>query len=671
MPDNPFQSVVLYDSLSTFEQGMDSGLAPLLLPKNQLAMATNSTVRGTFIGPRSSIRKIALQLGATDPTVFGAPNIFQGAGFYKPDTGSEQLALVLNGRFFTLTPSGTTPTATVAEIPVPGGPNPATQPQAWLWQAEKWLIWNDGVSNPLFFDGTTLTRSTFGAYVQFNVAVQTAFIIPAVGSIVNVEFTGVANMNVGDVLTFKNIGQGIVAQLTGGNFADIYNQSMFPVGQKVLATTLVTWQHSTSKQLPPGRMGVYGMGRNWFSLTDGRQFVGSDIVGGASGTQAQNFRDAVLNITENTYLAGGGNFSVPGSVGDIRAMIFTATLDTSLGQGALLVVTPSITFSCNAPVDRLTWQDITNPILTESMIANGGLGQWSTIGVNSDTIMRAVDGIRSLTLARRDFNTWGNTPISFEMSRILPNDDNTLLKYGSAVFFDNRMIMTTGPQATDRGVIHRGLVVMNCDPVSSLRGKAPSVWDGLWTGLDVLQLVYGEFGLKERCFAFVLNRINGQFELWEIQTSVDAEFDQIDGQNVPITWSFESPLIFKPEDDRKPTPLRLKDGEFFIDDLVGRASFQVFYRPDSAACWVPWKTFAVCNDPASPNMAYRARVGLGEPPFACEVANNKPYNEAFWWQVKVVVTGSCSIKKMRFKACTIPEIEFAPPAGCCDGDAIQ
>src|SRR5207249_1616033 len=121
--------------------GMNQGIEPLLLQKNELGMAVNCTVRGDFVKPRSRFRKIALDFGsdATAAAIVGAPYIWQGGQYYKPDTGPEQLVMVVHGRFFTLTPSNTTPTAVVTEIPVAGGNNPPTQPQAWLWQSEKWI----------------------------------------------------------------------------------------------------------------------------------------------------------------------------------------------------------------------------------------------------------------------------------------------------------------------------------------------------------------------------------------------------------------------------------------------------------------------------------------------------------------------------------------------------
>jgi hypothetical protein len=136
-----------------------------------------------------------------------------------------------------------------------------------------------------------------------------------------------------------------------------FSGTYFPAGTPVTYFT----QSTTIGELPPGRMGVYAMSRNWMCLPDGKQFLASDLVGGSSGTVANNFRDAVLKISENTYLAGGGNFTIPGSFGEIRAMSFAAQLDASLGQGPILIFTPNHVFTCQSPLCTI-WQDRTNLI---------------------------------------------------------------------------------------------------------------------------------------------------------------------------------------------------------------------------------------------------------------------------------------------------------------------
>ena len=294
-------------------------------------------------------------------------------------------------------------------------PNDPLQLRAWMVQAEKWMIVTDGTERfvgppinadrptpPIFYDsGSTPTtrRSNANSYTAFYSNLAQSFAVPALGSavvggiVLTTPFTG----NNGDIININPVGGFTV--LTGQGTANLTasNFNAKPIGAIVASGNQATW-NSFGNELPGGRMAAYGLGRNWLCLIDGKQFLASDLVGGSSGTLANNFRDAVLNVTENNYLLGGGYFTIPGSYGEIRAFCFAETIDSSLGQGALQVFTDRNVFSCNAPVDRLTWQDLTNPILTESAKGGGGLSQWSTVNVNSDIMSRARDGIRSLTL---------------------------------------------------------------------------------------------------------------------------------------------------------------------------------------------------------------------------------------------------------------------------------
>lgn len=471
-------------------------------------------------------------------------------------------------------------------------------------------------------------------------------------------------MVVGDIVTIQYHGTWQILQIVA-NDVDLLNLTANPTGYVIAGGHTLSWSH-IGVQLPPGRMGCYGMGRNWMSLVDGKQFIASDIVGGSSGTVAENYRDAVLNITENLYLAGGGNFTVPGSIGDIKAMRFMATLDTSLGQGPLQVLTPKTVFTCNAPVDRLTWQDITNPILTESLITNGGLSQEGTVTVNGDLLFRAVDGLRSLILGRRETNTWGTTPISREVDLIIQQDSQSLLGHTSSVVFENRFIHTTGGATDAQGVYWRGLAVINLDPVSSLRGKAPSVYDGLWTGLNVLQLVVGDFSGVERCFAFTLNLVNHEIEVWELLRDNDAYYD---ADTRRITWEFSFPIKFGQVDPKKREQLRLFDGEIHVDNMLGPVDFEVFYKPDQWPCWVSWHAWKECalapipTNPLTANYKpqFRPYMGLGEPsPDPCDETNNRPLREGYTFMVKIRVTGHCRFLGARFAAVTTPQPVFAP-----------
>ena len=401
-------------------------------------------------------------------------------------------------------------------------------------------------------------------------------------------------------------------------------------------------------------------------MVDGKSFLYGDISGGTSGSLTNAFRDAVIYCAENTYINGGGLFSIPGQFGAIRAFVETNQLNAAFGQGPLQVHTPTYIFTCAVPIDRLTWQTTTNVILGVTLIGRAGAGHNSTITVNSDTVFRQIDGIGSLIIALRDFDTWGNVPISQEVIRILKSDAQNLLPFGTAVNFDNRLLMSAAPTSSTQGVYHQGMVSLNFDPISGVRGKSPSVYDGSWPGLNALQMVVGEFALVNRCFAYVLN--SGAIGLTEIlpDKATPDEWGKggtsiMDNGTTPITWWFESPCIFHEADESQRVYKRLINGDISVDTLIGQVNFSVFYRPDDYPIWIPWDSWSECSSSESAPQ-FRPRMGLGEPDATvCEETTNRPYREGYYFQIKIVVQGWCRFKGARFLASAAPEPKFAPP----------
>jgi hypothetical protein len=155
----PFQSRILYDRIATLELGMNSGIDPLLLPKNQAAFILNGTVRDGFVSDRPPFSKKHLTIVYPSDEVQTAveQGLFQGAAYYQPDSGNQSLFAAIGGRLFQFLVAGDT--ITVSEQTVASDPNPANSTQAWLWQAENYLIWNDGLSLPVFYDGHNSRRS--------------------------------------------------------------------------------------------------------------------------------------------------------------------------------------------------------------------------------------------------------------------------------------------------------------------------------------------------------------------------------------------------------------------------------------------------------------------------------------------------------------------------------
>lgn len=408
-------------------------------------------------------------------------------------------------------------------------------------------------------------------------------------------------------------------------------------------------------ELDAARMGAYGMGRVAFSHIDGISFDYGDVVGGAAGTAAYDYRDSVLKMTESTFQSGGGSFRLPGSGDIITAMVFGANLDTSLGQGPLQVGTANTMFSCQVGFNRTDWATTTNPILTESLIGNGPQGQWSTTLVNSDIFFRSSEGDASLVLARRDFFSWGNVPISQEMKPVYDADNPILLQYGSKVNFDNRSIETANPISSGQGVYHDKLVSMSFDTISNLRTKLPPVYEGTWEGLNVLQTITGNINSSNRCFAFVLNTATSKIELYELLRQSTTSI--YDNDTDRIRMQFDTPILFNKDIKGINELVRLALGEIYTKDIQGTVDVEVQYRPDFNPLWTTWRSWTMDIT------TWKPRIGLGEPSNDdCEQnAGGRLMRVGYFFQLRFIITGHIKFMGCRVMATTQPEVEFATP----------
>jgi hypothetical protein len=416
-------------------------------------------------------------------------------------------------------------------------------------------------------------------------------------------------------------------------------------------------------ELPVGNVLVYGMGRIWMALPDGQHFIGGDIVGAASGSNSPptnyNFADAILKISQNFMLAGGTTFSIPGSGETICAMAFVQQLNVALGQGPLMVFTDDTVFSCQAPTDATTWSNLTSPILTEALLGSGGISDDDVSPCNADLIFRTSDGgIQSLQMATLAFVQWGNTPISKEVSRSIQNDDPTLLPFSKSIIFNNRRLTTCQFQQAARGVYGPAMVSLNFDPNSSLSGKAPSVWESEWNGLNVLEFIVGRFNGSIRCYALCLSADLSQIELHQIQLDDDGYLD--DGVT-PITMTAESPMLFPEKPNAAREYKRLANGEFSVKNIVADVDYSWWYRSDQNPNWTLWYSSTIKYQGVS-DPGYRRRISIGMPdPKKFDATNNQPLREGYNFQVKLSFTGQATLTNARFAADIIPEPDFGTP----------
>lgn len=406
-----------------------------------------------------------------------------------------------------------------------------------------------------------------------------------------------------------------------------------------------------ANEIPAATCMVYYQGRLWYA--QGRTLSAGDIVGGNSGTLANKFKDAILNVTEAPLIVGGDGFNVPSQSGNIQALAYTTNLDTTLGQGPLYIGTRKQMYSLTVPATRSDWI-ATNSANAPQMIVvqfrAGPSSDRSIVHSNGDLYYQTVEpAIRSLIIAQRYYNQFGNTPISSNVNRAIQSNDRSLLAFASGIEFDNRVWETCQPIMTDVGVAHQGIVVLDFDTLSSFQDKltqtALPAWDGMTEPGLVLQLWEGDWSGVERAFGMLWFPKDHTIELWEA-----TNWSKTDEGDARIPWLVETPAYngggpFK----RK----QLDTVKFWFEEIYGTVDVEVYFREDSNPCWHPWTAFRLCNARDNSESAYpviycpegRIPVTLPTAPSSdCNHTQKRPCNLGYQFQIRLVIKGWLGVR---------------------------
>lgn len=444
---------------------------------------------------------------------------------------------------------------------------------------------------------------------------------------------------------------------------DLVTLPLFWDGATLWRSRGLTPPYPQTAQLPPATAMDYYMGRIWYAF--GRNYAAGDIVGGPSGTLPYAFRDSVLNVTENPLAVGGDGFAVPASSGNIRALSHESQLDASLGQGRLLIGTRKDIYALTVPITRTDWIGSDNnnqPLQVVAQRGNGTVNERSIAAVNSDLFFQSLEpGIRSYVAGVRYFGTWNNRPISSNEDRILSLNNRALMHAATGIFFNNRLLQGVLPVQTDQGVVHKAILPLDMDPISSFGVTAKPAWEGHYEGLNTLQLFTADFGGRERGFMATVSSLDSSIQIWEM-----SESDRFENGDNRITWILETPAFtWGREFDLK----RLVSLELWIDRLWGTVEFEINYRPDSYPCWTQWHRFSECaarnpeeDSSITPSVypAYplennyreqdRASRVLPMPPAPCNRTIGRPMNVGFQFQLQLKITGWCRLRGLLLKA---------------------
>lgn len=436
-------------------------------------------------------------------------------------------------------------------------------------------------------------------------------------------------------------------------------------------------------EVPTGTRMAYGQGRLW--LVRGRNWEAGDILDPSIPNSAIRFAE-VIQFQDS--------FAVPPAAGKVTAIIFSAVTDTSLGQGQLQVHTETgYVTTLNITPSRESWATQTNPPLQTTALKGGGsVSQESTVTVNDDTWYRSRDGIRSFTVARREFGTWGNTPQSREVNSILKYDSSDLIKYSSGVWFDNRLLLAISPQQSGNNIYFQGLVALDFDMLSSLndavslyqsprgfsQATAKPGYDGIWSGLNISKITKPCFAGVDRCFLFTWDTVKGN-GIWEMQpTDPTGESNLFDNGSCPIVSVIETGSYdFGTKTKRK----KLIGAELWFDQLRGSTNFDFKWLPEQYPFWLDWQNFTesdgglcfttnpltnalTCQVPINTPLQYRSRLQLQAPDYQPDnIEVDYPFDVGYDLRFRVAWTGQARIKGLRVHAYALEdETTGSPPS---------
>lgn len=540
----------VFDGWLTLEGGVDAGRMPDTIDVNQVQSARNMSFRGGSATTRPGFRKLTEKFAPivdddpdheihTDrqkwcynhpfdsglvhritgeytgdegvpavalpnpPYYFVPPNlnnenseyiykngIMQCAMAYSPHNGEDCIMALIGGRLFKIIPRATT--ANVSEVVITGTPrnmrNAKASPIAYMVQADKYLIAQDGSSSAIIYNGAIARRS-------------------------------------------------------------------------------VTNTTDDKTEIPVGTIMAYGMGRIVVVVNE-RDVAFGDLYG---SHDLPDPADSIILFTERNFLAEGLDAAIPFTQGIATGAMFFPQLDTSTGNGQLMVFAERGATSFFLSIPRDQWKTSAFQIL--SLLTTGLRGHRSISVVNEDLWFRSDDGVRSYRQARSEPGGWAHIPLSTPVRQYLENDSDFLLKYCSSMYFDNRILITTSPMWNNGRPIHIGMTVVDFDIISSFGGTAQSpqaskpAWEGQWLSGDFLpiQLLTGTFNGITRAFVFGQD-IRAQNQLYELSADDKDDFD-----GTRINWELISRTFDFQKLSQQSTPFNeneLYDADMWLREII-------------------------------------------------------------------------------------------------------
>lgn len=400
------------------------------------------------------------------------------------------------------------------------------------------------------------------------------------------------------------------------------------------------------ERVPKGAMMAYGHGRLFVAANYVYQsgaFTGNlGRVGFLAGDIIKSYNpSSVLDFKETNYLAEGGRIILTEELGYIHGMGFQKNVMTSgVGQGPLIVGAEYgfSAYGVNAP--RGQWKDIDLGVVLFSGQGLGTNSPQSWVTVNSEIFYRSEDGIRGLRQSVTEAQGAGlqSVPVSAEVNPLIDSDTESQRARVSAAMHKRRMMITAVPD----GRQFLGLISLDTEPVANVGQVSRPVYDGVWTGLKINQVVSSRINGEDKLVAFVKEGANGN-AMYVLDD--DEVYDE--GTKKPLcrlyTRAYSSnagPFVRK----------KVQNVTAWFSDVLGEVTATMYFRCHGHPYWTKMSTATFNADPDGPGQR-RSWVTFTKPTdLAADVSDGNLLDSAEEIQYCVEWRGHCKLEKIRFKS---------------------
>jgi len=639
------------DVLGVWPGGVNSSVSPDLLPDDQLSWAVNVSLRGGRAKPRQAW----VDLGDIP---FGT---FQGGTYYS---AADMLVVSVNGVIYSRPISGSTWEPVYLEDYSFTVEEEGTKILPLWWPG--WAIFTARI-RPTNATALDLKPGALCTFIDPDGQVIGQVYYRYHGLLGEAVFSGPRDLHPVNT-EGTTIPAGSTVRINVVNSRLKHARNYFcetPSGliiqdgrSRPVIFTGTTARFAKDDEVPVATCMHYANGRLAVALSPtGRVLRIGDVAGTAPGSE--------LKFTEHRYLLGGGDIVFPGR---IRFLSSLPVLDTSSGQGPLIVATDDAIYTVKTNIpDRDRWQ-YTPGFVTSLLEGVGGVSDRAVQQDGSDLWFIATDGLRTLRLTVQDASDPAWTPLSAGVRRTFGSDPSDMMRDSSLALWDNRVLATAFPTLYGQGQVYQRLVSLNLEGVTTALGQTRGfAWEGVWDGHQVLQLIAtGHRHGVRRCFAVVYESSNltRRLALKEIPRETDAS-----GGEDPTYYYVETRSVVGAGVN---VLKRLVRADVWVSDIETETRIRLFWRKTPAGPWFFWAEHKLSPVPVDPNrravpVRSRSRVSVGEPEGGDLVGGVDDFllSAGHRFQFRVEVFGSATIDLLSIWTLPIlsdPEVVDNPDA---------